>query len=531
MVMKSLSSSKNRVFNALSLLFSQPHIPKLPIFKPFSPLSISSTSPSSSPQDINEICRILSDYRSPHHDIESALAPFSHKLSNDVVEQVLKRSKNLGSAAHRFFLWAQSLNGFKYSQQSFHIIVDILGSTKQFPLIWDLLHEVNFTGDIEISHEIFWVLFRVYCRVNLPNDAIRAFVKLVEFGLEPCAEDIHQLLYALCKRKHVRHAQQFFDRFKVEYDVGVKSYTILMSALGEVGDTDEVRKLYDEMRERGYVVDVTAYNCLLECLCKGGNVDEAYELFREMGSIGLEPDACSYSVFIRACCKANDMHGAFRLLDRMRRYNLTPNVFTYNCIIKRLCRDKKVEDAYNLLDEMIERNVEPDVWSYNAILAFHCDHFEVNKAQRLLSKMGKNSCLPDRHTYNMLLKMLIRIGRFDRMMEVWEGMGEKGYYPSVSTYAVIIHGLCKKKEKLEEACKFFEMMIDAGIPPYTSTCQMLRNKLIGLGFSEQTEILVDKMEQSTSCSIQELANMMRSNKANRRVLDEERDFLWEEDEL
>ncbi|KAK6912201.1 Pentacotripeptide-repeat region of PRORP [Dillenia turbinata] len=531
MVMKSLSSSKLRIFNVLSSLFSQPHFPKPPIFKPFSPRSLSSRSSSSSPQDINEICRILSDYRSQHHDIESALAPFSHKLSNDLVEQVLKRSKNLGSAAHRFFLWAQSLNGFKHSQHSFHIIVDILGSTKQFPLMWDLLHEVKFTGDIEISHGIFWVLFRVYCRMNLPTDAIKAFSKMGEFGLDPSIEDIHQLLYALCKRKHVKHAQQLFDRLKVEYDVGAKSYTILMSGLGEVGDTDEVRKLYDEMLERGYVVDVAAYNCLLDCLCRGGNVDEAYKLFREMGSIGLEPDTCSYSIFIRAYCKANDLHRAFRLFDRMRRYNLTANVFTCNCIIKRLCMNEKVEDAYNLLDEMIERNVKPDVWSYNAILAFHCEHFEVNKAQRLLSKMDKNSCLPDRHTYNMLLKMLIRIGRFDRMMELWEGMEEKGYYPSVSTYAVIIHGLCKKKGKLEEACKFFEMMIDAGIPPYTSTCQMLRNKLIGSGFSEQTEILADKMERSTSCSIQELSNMMRGNKANWRVLDEERDFVSEEDEL
>ncbi|KAK6912202.1 Pentatricopeptide repeat [Dillenia turbinata] len=494
MVMKSLSSFRHRILNVLSSLFSPPHFPK-----PFSPRSLSSPSSSSSPQDINEICRILSDYRSQHHDIESALAPFSHKLSNDLVEQVLKRSKNLGSAAHRFFRWAQSLNGFKHSQHSFHIIVDILGSTKQFPLIWDLLHEVKFTGDIEISHGIFWVLFRVYCRMNLPNDAIRAFSKMGEFGLDPSLEDIHQLLYALCKRKHVKHAQQFFDRLKVEYDGGAKSYTILMSGLGEVGDTDEVRKLYDEMLERGYVVDVAAYNCLLDCLCRGGNVDEAYKLFREMGSIRLEPDTFSYSIFIRAYRKANDLHRAFRVLDRMRRYNLTANVFTYNCIIKRLCMNEKVEDAYNLLDEMIERNVKPDVWSYNAILAFHCEHFEVNKAQRLLSKM--------------------------------EGMGEKGYYPSVSTYAVIIHGLCKKEGKLEEACQFFEMMIDAGIPPYTSTCQMLRNKLIGSGFSEQTEILADKMERSTSCSIQELSNMMRGNKANWRVLDEERDFVSEEDEL
>ncbi|KAM1188574.1 hypothetical protein ACFX13_025172 [Malus domestica] len=42
-------------------------------------------------------------------------------------------------------------------------------------------------------------------------------------------------------------------------------------------------------------------------------------------------------------------------------------------------------------------------------------------------------------------------------------MGKRGFYPSVSTYSVMIHGLCKKKRKLEEACKYF--MIDEVLQP------------------------------------------------------------------
>ncbi|CAB4272773.1 unnamed protein product [Prunus armeniaca] len=228
-----------------------------------------------------------------------------------------------------------------------------------------------------------------------------------------------------------------------------------------------------------------------------------------MGSNGTDPDACTYSIFIRAYCEANDIHSVFRVLDRMKRYNLLPNVYSYNCIIKKLCKNDKVEEAYQLLDEMIESGVMPDAWSYNAIQAYHCDHCEVNRALRLLYRMKKDNCKPDRHTYNMVLKLLIRIGRFDRATEVWESMGEMGFYPSVSTYSVMIHGLCKKKHKLEEACKYFEIMIDEGIPPYSSTVEMLRNRLRGLGFLEHTEILASKMEQSTSCSILEMANLMR----------------------
>ncbi|KAL6996556.1 hypothetical protein U1Q18_006688 [Sarracenia purpurea var. burkii] len=364
----------------------------------------------------------------------------------------------------------------------------------------------------QMCSEMFWVIFRAYSRANLPADAIRAFAKMVDFAIEPGNDDVDQLLHALCKRKHVRHAQDFFDRIKLEVAPSAKSYSILMRGWGDIGESGEALKLFDEIPERGCYVDLLAYNSILQSLCKGGNVDEAYRRFREMKSKGLEPDAFTYSIFIRAACDANDIHSCFRVLDRMRRYNLVPNVYTYNCIIKKLCEVDKMEEAYLLLDEMIERGAKPDVWSYNAILAFHCDHNEVNRALRVISRMDQDSCLPDRHTYNMVLKMLIRVGRFDRVSKVWEGMEERGFYPSVSTYAVMVHGLCKKKGKLEDACRYFETMIDEGIPPYFSTCELLRNRLIGLGFSEQTQILADKMERSTSCSIQELANIMRGDK-------------------
>ncbi|XP_021731855.1 pentatricopeptide repeat-containing protein At1g52640, mitochondrial [Chenopodium quinoa] len=479
-------------------------------------LPISSDSAPASPDDINDISRVLSDFRGPQHDIESALTPFSSKLSTNLVEQVLKRTKNLGFSAHRFFLWAKKLPGFQPDVHSYRILIDVLGSSKQFPLIWDLLSEVKSGENFELCPEIFWVIFGAYCRANLPNDAIRAFNRMNEFGLEPSLNDLDHLLYLLCRKKFVKDGQEFFDRIKGKFDPSVKSYTILIRGWGDVGNSEEARKVFDEMLERGCVVDVPAYNSLLEALCNGGDLDEAYAMFRAMESKGLAPDACTYSIFIRSYCKRDNIHSVFRVLDRMKRYELVPNLYTYNCIIKKLCSIEKVEDAHQLLDEMIEGGVSPDTWSYNTIMAFHCDRNEVNRAVRLLSRMEKENCKPDRHTWNMLLKMLIRVGRFDKVEEVWGSMPRKGFYPSVSTYAVMIHGFLKKKGKLDDAIKYFEMMIDEGIPPYSSTIEQLRNRFVGWGMMEKVEILADKMEASSSSSIKELSKTMRGHRSHRR---------------
>ncbi|KAL5756387.1 hypothetical protein ACOSQ2_021133 [Xanthoceras sorbifolium] len=473
------------------------------------------------PDLVSDISRVLSDHRSPHHDLELSLKAFSSRISSNLVEQVLKRCNNLGFSAHRFFLWAKTIPGFEHSVESHHILVDVLGSSKQFAILWDFLIEMRETQSCKITPETFWIVFRAYSRANLPNDALRAFNRMVEFGVKPSIHDLDHLLYVLCKRKQVKPAQLFFDKVKHEFTPSVKTYSILIRGWGDIGELSEARKLFDEMLDRKYSVDVLAYNSLLEAMCKGGKVDEAYKMFREMRSSGTEPDAFSYSIFIHAYCEANDIHSVFRVLDTMRRYDLVANVFTYNCVIKKLCKNEKVEEASQLLDEMMERGVSPDAWSYNAILAYHCDHSEVNMALRLISRMAKDNCMPDRHTYNMVLKLLIRVGRFDRATEVWESMEKRGFYPSVSTYSVMVHGLCKKKGMLEEACKYFEMMVDEGIPPYSSTVEMLRNRLLGLGFLDTIEILADKMERSTSCSIQERAKAMRCERPFRRSRSED----------
>ncbi|WCJ35386.1 Pentatricopeptide repeat (PPR) superfamily protein [Euphorbia peplus] len=515
MMVRSLISKTRPVYSLLHCFHSLKT-------QPFSSITPPNVNPASSDL-VNEISRILSDHRNPHHDLELSLCNYSSTISSNLVEQVLKRCRNLGFPAHRFFLWAKTLPGFEHNTKSYHILVDILGASRQFALLWDFLMEIREFHDSKVTAEVFWLVFRAYSRANLPGDAIRAFDRMGEFSLKPSIHDIDQLVYVLCKRKHVKHAQQFFDRVKHQFEPQVKTYSILVRGWGDIGEPVLANHVFDEMTERGIAVDVPAYNSLLEALCKGGRVSEAYKMFRDMSSYSLKPDASTYSIFIRAYCEADDIHSSFRVLDEMRRHGLIPNVFTYNCIIKKLCKKDKVEEAYEILDEVIERGGSPDTWSYNTILAYHCEHSEVNRATKLIARMLKDNCSPDQHSYNMLLKLLIRVGRFDRATEVWESMGERAFYPSVSTYAVMIHGLCKKHGKLEEACKYFEVMIDEGLPPYSSTVEMLRNKLTGFGMVDYLEILASKMENSTSCTIREMAIAMRGGKLHVRSRRQETD--------
>ncbi|XP_008805876.3 pentatricopeptide repeat-containing protein At1g52640, mitochondrial [Phoenix dactylifera] len=484
-----------------------------------SPTSPSSFSAAVSASDVvNDLCRVLSDFRAPHHDLDAALRPFAPLLTPALAEHVLKRCSRLPGAAHRFFLWSDALPGFRHTPASCLVVIESLAASRHFPLLWSFLSELRDSGlsrgdADEIRPEAFWLLFRSYSRARLPADAVRSFKRMPDFGLQPVLEDLHQLLFSLCRNGLVEQAHSFFDQSKLRFPVNQKTYSMVMGGWAAAGNSKKALELFDEMLQRGCLADAVAYNTLIMALCRGGEIDEAHRRLQEMQrDRGLKPDAGTYSAFIRASCEAKDVHSAMRVLDTMKRHDLSPNVFTYNAIIKLLCEKENVVEAYELLDEMLHRGAKPDAWSYNAILAVHCKLHEVNKALRLLARMVRDSCLPDRHTYNMLLKMLIGVGRIDRAMEVWDGMEKRGFYPSASTFAVMIHGLCRKKGRIEEACQYFEVMVDEGIPPYLSTCELLRDKLLQLGLRERVGVLVEKMKMSTSCTIQELSSAMGKEK-------------------
>ncbi|PUZ70541.1 hypothetical protein GQ55_2G240300 [Panicum hallii var. hallii] len=413
--------------------------------------------PDPDPQLVGALCRVLSDFRGPRHDLRAALHAFAPRLTPAAAAAVLRRCRNLPVPSLRFFLFAAAVPGFTHLPDSLLVLAGSLAGARLFPLLRSLLSDLPRSA---LSRDLFPLLFRSYARASLPDDAIRAFSSMEGFGFPPTVADLHSLLFALSHNGLVEHAEAFFRDSASQFGLSAKTYTILISGWAVVTKPENARKLFDEMIERGIEHDVPAYNALIDALCRGGDVALAHEQLKDMQRRHkLVPDAATYGPFLRSACASKDARAALRVLDRMRMHDLTPNVFTYNAVIRLLCDLGEVDEAYNILNEMAARRV-------------------------------------------------------DRAIEVWDGMEKRGFHPGAATYAVMIHGLSCKKGRAEEACSYFLRMVDEGIPPYQATCQVLRDRLLRLGLRDDLEMLTDRMRRSTSCTIQDLTSIMCSKRAD-----------------
>ena len=196
------------------------------------------------PQLVGALCRVLSDFRGPRHDLRAALDGFAPRLTPAAAADVLRRCRNLPVPSLRFFLFAAALPGFTHLPESLLILAGSLAGARLFPLLRSLLSDLPRPA---LSRDLFPLLFRAYARAGLPDDAIRAFSSMERFGFLPTVADLHSLLFTLSHNGLVEHAEAFFRESPIQFDVSAKTYTILISGWAVVAKPEKAQKLFADI--------------------------------------------------------------------------------------------------------------------------------------------------------------------------------------------------------------------------------------------------------------------------------------------
>ncbi|PIM98724.1 hypothetical protein CDL12_28792 [Handroanthus impetiginosus] len=204
-------------------------------------------------------------------------------------------------------------------------------------------------------------------------------------------------------------------------------------------DIENARELFDEMPKR----DLVSWTVMIGACTECGNTEEALVLFDWMRKEGVVPDKVAMVNVVNASAKLGVMHRAKIVDNYRRRMKFSLGVILGTSLIDMHAKCGSIGLAREVFDKMRVKNVV----SWSTMIVAHAYHGEGQKALDLFHTMVGTGILPNNITFVSLLYACSHSSLVD------EG--------GVSSYARVKHFTCifylfGRAGKLDEALKMIE---------------------------------------------------------------------------
>ncbi|CAN6470862.1 unnamed protein product [Victoria cruziana] len=411
-------------------------------------------------KEVDRVYKVVNELFASDRNMEAVLSQCNVQVSHMLVVDVLNRFRHAWKPASRFFYWVGQQPGFSHDLQTYNTMMNILGKTRQFESMVDMLEEMGKKGIVTM--ETFVIATKAFAAGREMKKAVAIFELMRRYNFEADINTLNALLDALGRAKLAKEAQSLCERMKDRFPPDLKTYSVLLSGWCKVKNLVEAGKIWNEMVEQGFKPDVVAHNTMLEGLFMSGRRSEAVKLFELMKVKGPLPNVRSYTILLRNLCKSNKMDAAVQYFDEMQASGCKPDVAIYTCLIVGFGNAGKLVDVYQLLQEMKKKGCPPDGRTYNALIKLMTNRNMPADAARIYNKMIENGLEPTIHTYNMIMKCFFLSKNYEMGLAIWNEMLRKGCCPDDNSYTVFINGLIRTGRP-EEACMYIEEMISKGM--------------------------------------------------------------------
>ncbi|GMP87398.1 hypothetical protein CsSME_00039790 [Camellia sinensis var. sinensis] len=378
--------------------------------------------------DVETVFRIISNSSSSNN-LKQSLKSSGVFLSNDLIDKVLKRVRfSHGNAlqALELFNFTAGRRGFYHSSFSLDTMLYILGRSRKFDQIWDVLIEIKRKDQSLISpRTVQVVLARIakLCSVRQTVESFKRFRKLVPQFDTNCFNGLLRTLNVYHSLKHLfppnlqtfnillsgwkssEEAEGFFEEMR---EMGVKPDLVIIGGLGLVGQPDKARDVLKEMREYGCYPDAAAYNATIRNFCIAKRLGEAYDLVDEMVRKGLSPNATTYNLFFRCFYWSNDLKSSWSLYQRMKKTGCLPNTQSCMFLIRLFKRQEKVEMALALWNDMVEKGFGSYILVSDVLFDLLCDMGKLVEAEKCFLQMVEKGHKPSNVSYRRI-KVLMEL--------------------------------------------------------------------------------------------------------------------------
>jgi pentatricopeptide repeat protein len=222
------------------------------------------------------------------------------------------------------------------------------------------------------------------------------------------------------------------------------SYTILMQAYGEMGDSELAVACLNSMTHEGLRPNVISFAAAMSA-CKN-EPRRVLDLLGRMEREGLKPNTVVLTTAINALARAAGSeftNTALEMLRDMESNGPEPNIFTYNTVTRAFAEAGQLEEALKVLLSIKNRGLRPDRFTFTTLLVA-CGRSKTNSSEQVkevMTLMKEAGIVPDEIAFGAAIDAHRRGGNAVLAVDVLHEMIRNGIEPSPAHYNLVLRTL------------------------------------------------------------------------------------------
>lgn len=224
------------------------------------------------------------------------------------------------------------------------------------------------------------------------------------------------LMYSKCKC--LEEAKKVFDKM-AERDVF--TWTLMIKANVEGGITEEARRLFQEMQQKGVKPNAFTFSIILDTFSSQLDLEAGVLIHSQVSDYGFESNIVVKTALINMYAKCGSLSKARMLFDKLDKKDKV----LWTTMIGMYVRYGNKEEALDLFEKMEEDGVKPDKLTYiNALSACACPAM-LAKGQLIHTCVREGGFESDIVVKTALMNMYARCGCLDLARKIFNEMHDR----------------------------------------------------------------------------------------------------------
>ncbi|KAJ7555027.1 hypothetical protein O6H91_05G019100 [Diphasiastrum complanatum] len=256
----------------------------------------------------------------------------------------------------------------------------------------------------------------------------------------------------------------------------------LVHMYSKCGSLLDARKVFNNMPQH----NVYSWTAIISAYADSGQSEEAINLFQQMQETGIAPDKVVFVVVLKACARLAALEQGKQLHSDIIKSGFQSDVIVASTLVDMYAKCGCTEDARELFNNMSDR----DVVSWTAMIAGYAQNGLGKEALALYEQMKQEGVQPVNVTLVLLLKACASLAALEQGKQLHSDIIERGFQSDVIVGNALVD-MYAKCGRTEDARELFTNMSERDVVSWNAMIAGYAQN----GLGKEALALYDQMKQ------------------------------------